>query len=326
MVLLISEADISSVVDQKAAVDRMELAFRELAGGRAIAPSRFTVQIPQSFGSFRLMPSVMLGPDDKRASGFKLLAGTAGHRQDGRLYFLIALLDYEDGSVRCLMSANLLTRIRTGAASALATRYLARKDSRSFGLVGAGVQGRGQLEAICATAKPSVVLVYDRSKEKAEKLADLARTSLGAGEARAVDSLDEAAGADIVSTATTSAIPILSVANVRRGTHVNAIGSNVPARRELSVDLLKASKVVVDLKEQAVQESGDLEPVRRNELPASTVYAELGQVVSGLRPGRDGPEDITIFKSVGIALQDIAMAQLVYERAVAKGIGTEVRF
>jgi len=320
LVLLLSEADVSSILDVEAVVDRMEVAFRELARGRTMNPSRSTIQVPQTHGTFRLMPSVML---DSRTSGFKVLTGTAGHRRPDRTYFLVALLDYEDGSVRCLMGASRLTQVRTGAASALATRYLARKDSRSFGLIGAGLQGRGQLEAICATMRPSLVLVHDHGREKAEGLAELARAEFGA-EARAVSSADEAAAADVVSTATTSTSPILSLSNVREGTHVNAVGSNVPARRELGMDLLKASRLVVDLREQAVQEAGDLEPIRRGELPPETVFAELGEIVLGVKPGRASDSQITVFKSVGIALQDVAVAALLYETAVARGVGTEV--
>ena len=164
MVLFISEDDVSSLLDVPAAVEQMELAFGELARGRALIPNRLSVSIPQSYGTFRLMPCVLL---DSKASGFKLLAGVAGHRQAGRTYILVTLLDYEDGSVKCIMSANRLTQIRTGAVSALATKHLARKNSRSFGLVGAGVQGQGQLDAICSMMKLSTVKIYDPDRSKA---------------------------------------------------------------------------------------------------------------------------------------------------------------
>jgi alanine dehydrogenase len=320
VVLLISEADVSSLLDIPAAVRQMELAFGELARGKALTPSRLTISVPQTYGTFRLMPSVLL---DSKASGFKLLAGVAGHRQPGRNYFLVTLLDYEDGSIQCIMSANRLTQIRTGAVSALATKYLARRNCSSFGLVGAGVQGQGQLDAICSTMKLSTVKVYDPNRAKAARMVEGATASFGV-DAKAVDSVDEAAAADIVATATTSTSPVLKLSNVAPGTHINAIGSNTPARREIDPTLLKASKLVVDLRDQAVQESGDLELLRKGELPPETIYGELGEVVAGSKPGRTSDSEITIFKSVGIALQDIVIAKFLYDRALAKGIGRDV--
>ena len=320
VVLLITEDDVPSLIDIPAAVEQMESAFRELARGRVLTPNRVTISIPQSYGTVRLMPSVLL---DSEASGFKVLTGTAGQRRAGRSYFLVTLLDYEDGSVQCIMSASRLTQIRTGAVSALATKYLARKASRSFGLVGAGLQGQGQVEAICSTMKPSQVLIYDHSKQKASLMADGVRAAFGV-DARAVDTVDEAVAADVVATSTTSTSPVLNVSNIAPGTHINAIGSNTPARKEIDPGLLRASKVVVDLRDQALQESGDLEPVRRGELPADTIYGELAEIVAGSKPGRTSETEITIFKSVGIALQDIAIAKFLYERALAKGIGRNI--
>jgi ornithine cyclodeaminase/alanine dehydrogenase-like protein (mu-crystallin family) len=320
LVLLISEDDISSLLDMPAAVEQMAGAFGELARGRALTPNRFTVSVPQSHGTFRLMPSVLL---DSKASGFKLLAGTAGQRRPGRSYFLVTLLDYEDGSIQCIMSASRLTQIRTGAVSALATKHLARRSSRSFGLVGAGLQGQGQLDAICSTLRPSQVLIYDHSRQKASLMADRATTAFGV-DARAVDRVDEALAADVVSTATTSTSPMMNASNVAPGTHINAIGSNTPARKEIDPGLLEISRVIVDLREQAVQESGDLEPIRKGELPMGTIYGELAEIVTGSKPGRTSETEITIFKSVGIALQDIALAKLLYERALARGVGRNI--
>jgi ornithine cyclodeaminase/alanine dehydrogenase-like protein (mu-crystallin family) len=189
--------------------------------------------------------------------------------------------------------------------------------------VGAGVQGQGQVEAICQTLRPSEVLIYDPDRAKASRMAEGARSAFGV-RARAVETVDEAVAADVVSTATTSTSPVLNISNVRAGTHVNAIGSNVPARKEIDPALLRASKVVVDLRDQALQESGDLEPVRSGELPATTIYGELAEIVAGTKPARTDDAEITIFKSVGIALQDIAVAKLLYDRALEAGVGTRV--
>ena len=141
-----------------------------------------------------------------------------------------------------------------------------------MGSRGAGIPGQGQLEAICSTMKPSQVLIYDHSKQKASRIADGARTAFGV-DARAVDTVDEAVAADVVAASTTSTFPMLNVSNIAPGTHINAIGSNTPPRKEIDPGLLKTSKLIVDLRDQALQESGDLEPVRRGELfPMDTIY------------------------------------------------------
>ena len=180
-----------------------------------------------------------------------------------------------------------LTQLRTGAISALATRYLARKGSTSLGLVGAGVQGHGQVEAICSTLKLAEVRVYDHDPEKASRTAGYASDAFGV-EAKAVGRVEDALGSDIVATATTSSSPFMDRSNIAPGTHINAIGSNVPSRKEIHPDLLKASKVVVDLRDQAVQESGDLEPVRKGELGPGAIYAELAELVEGTKRGPYG--------------------------------------
>ena len=165
------------------------------------------------------------------------------------------------------MSANRLTRLRTGAASALATKHLARRDARSFGLVGAGVQGRGQLEAIWVTMKPKLVLVYDHEQSESRRSSRSTRAPSSAWKPKRWIRLTRPPPQTWSAPRRPQRAPVLTLANVRQGTHVNAIGSNIPARRELGPDLLKESKVVVDFRDQAVQESGDLEPIRKKELP-----------------------------------------------------------
>ena len=315
--LLLDENDVSSVLDMPSTIRQIESAFQEMGKGKATTPPRFRMAIPNSFGTIRLMAAAL---QDSRISGTKVLAGTAGHREAERTYFLLLLFDYEDGSIKCVMSASRLTQLRTGAVSAVATKYLARKDSRTLGVIGAGIQGQGQAEAICTVAHVEGGFVYDLERSKAKALAKSVRDRHGVG-LEVVENVGAAAKADILSTATTSTLPFLTSSMVKPGTHINAIGSNLPSRKELDVSLLKAAKVVVDSRDQALEESGDLEPVRVGTLPRETLYAELADVVSGKKPGRTSNSEITVFKSVGLALQDVAAAELAYLQARKLGKG-----
>jgi ornithine cyclodeaminase/alanine dehydrogenase-like protein (mu-crystallin family) len=321
LVLLLTEDDVEGLIDVPSAVKAIEAAFLESGRGKAITPARSRLILPNSFGTIRLMPAALV---DSKVSGLKVLAGTAGRRRPGENYFVTQLHDYDDGALKCLVSANRLTQLRTGAISAVATRALARKDSEVLGLIGAGVQGRGQLEAIGSVMKFKEGYVYDISKESAMKLVEFASSRMGMS-LRMAESVEEVTkNSDVVSTSTTSSSPFLSSANVTAGTHLNAIGSNLPSRRELDASLLMAAKVVVDSSEHAIDESGDLEPIRQGSVPRERIHAELAEVLTGSKPGRESESEITIFKSVGVALQDVAIANFIYERAVAKGVGREI--
>lgn len=321
MVLILDENDIQSIIDIGSTVERMESAFLELGRGRVVMPKRSRMTIPDSTGTIRLMPAALL---DSKVSGLKVLAGSAGHRQIGQNYFLIQLHDYEDGALQCIMSANRLTQLRTGALSAVATKYLARKNSKIIGLVGAGVQGQGQLEAIAYVTRLKQGSIYDIDRKKASQLAEFAKQKLGIDMA-VVDTLETAInGADIVVTTTTSSEPFLKLSMVKKGTHINAIGSNLPNRRELDESVLTGAKIVVDSREQAIEESGDFDPIRKHALKEDIIYAEISEVLTGNKPGRTNDSEITVFKSVGVALQDIVTARLLYERATQKGIGRQI--
>lgn len=321
MVLILDENDVQSVIDIGSTVERMESAFSELGRGRVIMPKRSRMTIPDTSGTIRLMPAALL---DSKISGLKVLAGSAGKRRMGENYFLIQLHDYQDGALQCLMSANRLTQLRTGALAAVATKHLARKNSKSIGLVGAGVQGQGQLEAINHVMHLEQGLVYDIDPKKAAQLADFAKQNLGVN-MKVVDTLEAAVkNVDIVVTTTTSSDPFLKLSMVNKGTHINAIGSNLPNRRELDESVLTGTKIVVDSREQAIEESGDFDPIRKNTLKEDIIHAEISEVLTGKKPGRTNDWEVTVFKSVGVALQDIITAQLLYERAIQKGIGKKV--
>ncbi|MHB8566968.1 MAG: ornithine cyclodeaminase family protein [Nitrososphaerales archaeon] len=321
MVLILDENDVASVIDIRSTIERMESAFQELGRGKVIMPKRSRMSIPDSFGTIRLMPAALL---DSKISGLKVLAGSAGHRKLGQNYFLILLHDYEDGALQCIMSANRLTQLRTGALSAVATKHLASKNSKTIGLIGAGVQGKGQLEAIHFAMHLKGGWIYDTNRDNASRLAEFAKKNLGI-DMTVVNTLDAAIeGSDIVVTTTTSSDPFLNLSMVRKGTHINAIGSNLPNRKELDTSILTGAKIIVDSREQAIEESGDFEPIRKHILQENIIHAELSEVLAGTKPGRTNDSEITVFKSVGVALQDIITARLLYERAIEKNIGRQI--
>lgn len=322
MVLILDENNVEDLIDIPSTVQRLEEAFKELGRGKVIMPVRTRLSLPESFGTIRLMPAALTG---SKISGLKVLCGTAGHRKEGENYFVIQLHDYDDGALKCIMSANRLTQLRTGALSAVATRLLARKDSKVFGLIGSGVQGRGQLEAICSTMPFEEAYIFDIFKDNAKKLAEFATSKFGI-QFKVAESIEYIAKkTDVLSTSTTSSSPILNSSMVSPGVHINAIGSNLPSRRELDESLLRGSKIFVDSRDQAIEESGDLDPIKQGKIPKDAIFAELSEALVGSKPGRVNDSEITIFKSVGVALQDIATANLLFNRAVEKKIGKEVK-
>lgn len=321
LVLILDEKDVGELIDIPSTVQGLEEAFKELGHGKVLMPVRTRLSLPGSFGTIRLMPAALV---DSKISGLKVLAGTAGHRKQGENYFVIQLHDYEDGALKCIMSANRLTQLRTGALSAVATRLLARKNSKVFGLIGAGVQGRGQLEAICSIVRFEEGFVFDISQDNARKLAEFATSKFNIN-FKVAESIEQIAKkADVLSTSTTSSSPIINSSMVSPGTHINAIGSNLPSRRELDDSILRVSKIFVDSRDQAIEESGDLEPIKQGRIPKDAIFAEISEALVGSKPGRVNDSEITIFKSVGVALQDIATANLLYNRAIERGIGKEV--
>jgi alanine dehydrogenase len=323
VVLILDEKDVESLIDIPSTVQTMEDAFKELGRNKVLMPVRSRLSVPGSFGTLRIMPASLL---DSRVSGLKVLTGTAGHRREGENYFVVLLHDYDDGALKCIMSANRLTQLRTGALSAVATKVLARKDSRILGLIGAGIQGRGQLEAILAVLNFEKVLIYDVMRDNAKKLLEIEASKFRDVKFFLAHSIDEITEqSDVISTSTTSSATILNASNVREGTHVNAIGSNLPSRKELDPSILQVAKIVVDSLDQAIEESGDLEPIKEGVLPKDRIYAELSEVLTGKKAARTQDEEITIFKSVGVALQDIAVANLLYQEAIRRKLGREFR-
>jgi ornithine cyclodeaminase len=320
---ILNEADLRGVLDMPSAIAAMRAAFSGLSDGSAHVPVRTAVHGGPV--TTLIMPGFLATP---RALGAKVVSVAPANRDRGVpvVQGVVLLVDPDTGAPSALLDGTWLTALRTGAASGLATDLLARAGSRVLGVIGAGAQARTQIAAVCAVRPIEEVRVVSRTRASAEALVDeLVRELGGTVTARAVaDATAAVRGADIVVTATDSATPVLLDADVAPGTHVNAVGAYRPSMRELPGELVERARVVVDQVAAALDEAGDvLIPLREGRI-VQEALVELGDVVLGRRPGRRSPAEITVFKSVGGAAQDLAVAALALERAEAGGIGTLV--
>jgi len=307
--LYLTESDVRKFLPMAECIRLMRAAFERLAKGESLnQPRRRLTLMTKSTLHY-------MAAGDGKYFGAKIYSTNPRHGAR----FLFLLYRAEDAALLALMEANWLGQIRTGAASGLATSLLARKGSRSVGIIGSGFQARSQLEAMHAVLPEARVKVWSRSAEKRAAFAAEARQS--GAEVEAVETAREAVeGSDVVVTATNSAEPVLENGWIAAGTHINAMGSNQPRRREIPAELVRrADLIVVDSREQARMESGDL--ILAYEHAEWLHVTELMKVASG-ETGRSRDTDITLFESNGIALEDVAAAGYVYEKAIEAGAGT----
>jgi len=233
----------------------------------------------------------------------------------------VLLHDGETGRLRAILNASAVTEIRTAAVSAVATKLLARADARVVAVLGTGVQGRSHVEAMRAVLPDCELRVWSRTPEHAVGLALQAHANAAT---TIEDALD---GADVVCTCTSAREPIVQRAWLTAGAHVNAVGSSIPSTRELDAQTVAESSLFVDRRESTLAESGDFRMAAEEVgLDASHILAELGELLTGAHPGRTGPSELTLFKSLGLAVEDLAAAELAVARARERGIGTEVAF
>ncbi len=316
MPLLLREEEVQALLSIGDAIEALERTFRAQAEGRAVNLPRQRVRWPG--GTLHVMAAGDLG------SGYVgLKAYTA---VGGQTRFVVLLFHAASGELLAIIEADRLGRLRTGAATGLATRYLARPDARVVGMIGAGRQAATQLMAVCAVRSIAEARVYSPTPERRAAFAHRMRETLGIP-VQAVERPEAAVeGADILITITPAREPVLRGAWLRPRVHLNAAGSNALLRRELDEEAIaRADLIVIDSRAQGQIEAGDfLEPLERGRLQWERVY-ELRDVVAG-RVGRAYPEQITLFKSLGIALEDIAVAAVAYERARAQGAGERIRF
>ncbi len=324
MPLLLTRDDVVRVLDMRECMDAVEKAFAELASGTAVLPLRIGITPPDGLSLY--MPAYL---KQMGALACKVVTVYKNNPKQHNLPTTIGkvlLQNPETGEVICIMDGGYLTAVRTGAASGVATKYLARKDKGQIaGIFGAGVQARTQLWAVSMARELARAYVYDVSAEAVKSFVKDMSAKLKL-EVIAADSPEQMlAEADILCTATSSATPIFDGSQVRPGTHINGVGSHSPTTSELDTTIVRRSRLIADSTEACLKEAGDVMiAIQEGLITASHIQADLGDLVLGRKQGRTNAEEITLFKSNGLAIQDAATAKLVYDAAKNAGAGKEV--
>jgi len=316
MTLFLTEGEVEGLLDMRSALDAVEEILRQHAEGRATNRARRRVALPGSG-----LNVMFAGAPEIEALGLKAYTvARAGAR------FYTMLFDPETGELLSVMQSDKLGQVRTGAASGIATKHLAREDASSLGIYGAGWQAEAQLEAIAAVKKLDRVIVHSRTEESRKTFAEKMGERLGL-EVETTHAPEEPAAQDIVVTVTSSKEPVLRGEWLKPGAHVNAAGSNFLFKTEIDRDVVKRSSLVtIDSREELGLEAGNLLQGIETGTILPEAIRELGQVVAGQIKGRLNPEEITLFASQGLALEDLASARLVYNRALEQGVGREIDF
>jgi len=314
--LLLSEEDVKQILTMPMALAAVEDSFRRLADGSALLHSRQRLHLPgKSYLHYMAAADATSG-----YMGMKIYTSSGVG-----LRFLVPLFHVDSGELLALIEADYLGQIRTGAASGVATRLLARPDAARIGIIGTGLQSRTQLEALALVRTITGVHAFSRNPEQRERFAKEMTAQLGLPVVAVATALEAVRGADIVVTSTTSSDPVLDGSWLAPGMHVNAIGANFPQKHELDGAAIRRCDIIVaDSREQSKMESGDLIQMYGDDKRRWSSVTELAEIVAGKTPGRSNPEQITLFKSNGIAIEDIVVAGRIYELARERGMGRQV--
>ena len=317
MALFLTESDVAQLLTMPLALEAVEAAHRALAAGRAVDVPRQRTRLPQT--TLHVLQGAL--PD------FGVIGYKAYTSNRSGVRFLVHLYDASSGGLRAVLEADRLGMMRTAAASGVATRCLARPEARVLGMFGTGWQAEGHLEAIAAVRALDRVKVYSRNAERLQNFCRRMSERLGLEVRAAASPEDVVRGSDLVSTVTTAASPLFGGDWLAPGTHINAAGSNSLIRRELGEDVLKrCSAIVVDSVETALREAGDLLPwLEKGRLHVGQLR-DLGQVLAGRQPARTTVDEITLFESQGLAVQDLALAARLESLARTRGLGSELPY
>jgi ornithine cyclodeaminase len=328
VMLVLSQEEIRELYTMEECLRDVEMAFRHEAAGGTVTPVRTAIAHEKRGAVTLYMPSFV---EAIEYTAVKVVSIFPQNVEKGlpSLQGVTLLTEAKSGRHVALMDATWLTVLRTGASSGVATRLLARPDARSCAVLGCGAQALGQVQAIMAVRPIERFWLYNRTRARAEQLADriYALYPEWKGSIKYVDDADAAvSAADIVVLSTKATEPLFDGSILRPGTHINAIGAYQPHMQEFdAVTLNRCRKVVVDTKEGALHEAGDLiKPIQQGEWSIDRLYGEIGELITGQKPGRETDEEITLYKSVGIAFLDTMVACAVYEKAKRLGAGTTV--
>ncbi|MFH1573778.1 MAG: ornithine cyclodeaminase family protein [Acidobacteriota bacterium] len=325
---LLSQKDIESFFTMKMCMEAVEKAFADLASGNATMPQRTLIGVAEKHGLALFMPAHIKSLAALGAKVVTVYKDNVSRHSLPTVLGTIILLDEDTGFPIAIMDGGFLTAMRTGAVSGVATKYMARPDSKTALIFGAGVQAFTQVLAVHEARSLAKLMVYSLDPPEMKKaFAEKVTAKTGTAVELVEDPAAAVGRSDIVILATSASEPVLKGNWLKPGTHINGIGSHAPKMRELDALTVQKSRIVCDLTGACKAEAGDfIIPAERGEWSWDKVAGDLGDVILGKISGRNSPQDITLFKSVGLAVQDMSAARMVYDEAVKRGVGTEFQF
>jgi alanine dehydrogenase len=324
VMLLLSESQVQSLIDIDELISTLEKAHIQYSSGNAVMPVRLVVPLPQIQGRITSMPGFL---NEDKALGIKVVTYFHENPRQNLPAILgtIMLFSADTGKMIAVMDGNYITAIRTACASAMATKPLANAETPVMGILGAGVQARAHIEALTRVRRIERIKIYSPSGASAAAIKKDMNVSTKSGIDVARSAEDAVRDSDLLVTASTAKEPIVKSEWLKAGVHINAVGSHRPDYREIGGATIAGAKVVVDSREAIMAECGDiLLAIQENLISEKHIHGEIGEVLAGTKPGRSSASEVTIYKSVGIAIQDVATASLVYRKALERGLGTTV--
>ena len=324
MPLLLNEAEVKSLLSMEDLIGAMERALVEFSARRVQQPVRTVLPVGNDKAFFGVMPAYV---PSLPALGTKMVTVFAGNATRGLPTHLatISLLDPATGAIFALLDGRYITEARTAAVSAVSVRHLAKRGASRLAIIGTGVQARSHLEALARVLDLTGVRIWSRSAERRDGFVQEMQPHTRAPITAARDARDAVTDADVVVLVTASREPVVHGEWIRPGTHVCSVGACRPDQREMDTGLLRRARLFVDSRDAALVEAGDiLLPIAEGAIAADHIAGELGEVVAGARQGRGSDQEVTIFKSLGMAVEDVAAAHLAVERARARGVGRMV--
>jgi alanine dehydrogenase len=322
--LLLSETQVQALIDIDELIAALEHAHVQYSTGKAVMPVRLVVPLPQIQGRITSMPGFL---NEDKALGMKIVTYFQDNPNQGLPAILatIMLFSAETGKMIATMDGSYITAIRTACASAMATKALANTAASVLGILGAGVQARAHIQALTHVRKIQRIKIYSPSGASAAAIKKELEPALQIAIEVAGSAKDAVRDADLLVTGSTSREPIINCAWLKSGVHINAVGSHRPEHREIDGATLARAKVIVDSREAIMAECGDiLLAIKEKSISENHIHGEIGEVLAGTKTGRSGASEVTLYKSVGIAIQDVATANLVYCKALEQGVGTTV--
>lgn len=325
-VLIINQAEVHQLLPVHECMEVMAEALSALAAGEALNPLRQVLQLPDKRGLLGIMPAYLEGLN---AVGLKVVSvfhnnkGTEHDSHQGA----VLVFEAGHGSLKALVDASSITAIRTAAVSGVATRLLAREDAEELAILGSGAQAHAHVTAMLAARRIRRVRIWSPNPEHVDAFARRIFEMQDISVVPTTNALEAVKGADIVCTTTSAREPVLMGEWLAPGLHINAVGSSIPLARELDTEAVVRSRLFVDRRESTVNEAGDyLIPKREGIIGDHHIQGEIGEILTGQIPGRRTDEEITLFKSLGLAVEDLASAHYVYQKALQQGLGTWVEF